>query len=204
MKSVSHLKIQCRNFPFPLRNNTMSVPQWCTLCWSDSLPTCHVSDPSRHLSLARSIGTRLIPHTTTPTHTHAHPAHRDRAASFLPLPPPLGGFSIYLFLCMCHTRQNKTDSGGFKLVRREQIVFSPLMVQLTTGWVFLLGKRSLQELPVKGQLWEHRRLRYHSQPARSKESPKGRTALLWVLCPLILFDWRGSSWQLQHSNAFPH
>lgn len=29
------------------------------------------------------------------------------------------------------------------------------MVQLSTGWVFLLGKCSLQEQPVKGQFWEH-------------------------------------------------
>lgn len=29
------------------------------------------------------------------------------------------------------------------------------LVQLSTGWVFLLGKCTLQEQPVKGQFWEH-------------------------------------------------
>lgn len=95
-------------------------------------------------------------HTPLHTHTHTHPAHRRTAVSFLPFPSPLRGFNIYLFLCMCHTRQSKTDGCGFKLARREQIVFSSLVVQLSTGWVFLLGKCSLQELPVKGQLWERR------------------------------------------------
>lgn len=150
--SESSFKIHRRNLPFPLWNNITSAPQCCTLCWSDSLPTCHVWDPSCHLSLTRSIGTRLIPHTPPPLHTHAH---EHTAVSFLPFPPPSEGFSIYLFPCMRSTRQSKTDSSGFKLVRREQILFS-LMVQLTTGWVFLLGKCSLQEPPVKGQLWKHR------------------------------------------------
>lgn len=145
MKSVSHLKIQPRNFPFPLWRHIMSVPPWC---WSNSLSTCHVWDPSPHLSQARSTGTWLTPH------THAHSALRHTAGRFLTFPSPLGGFDIYLFLCMCHKRQSKTDSSGFKLLRKEQTVFS-LMVQLSTGWVFLLGKCSLQEQPVKGQFWEH-------------------------------------------------
>lgn len=118
MKSVSHLKIQPRNFPFPLWSHRMSMPPWCTLCWSNSLSTCHVWDPSPHLSQARSTGMWLTPH------THAHPALRHTAGRFLPFPPPLGGFDIYLFLCMCHKRQSKTDSSGFKLLRKEQ--FSPL------------------------------------------------------------------------------
>lgn len=68
--------------------------------------------------------------------TRTHAARRHPAVSFLPFPPPLRGCNIYLFLCMRHPRQSKTDSGGFKLVRREQILLSSLMVQLSTGWGF--------------------------------------------------------------------
>lgn len=149
MKSESHLKIQPRNSLFPLWSHRMSVPPWCTLRLSDSLSNCHLWDPSPHLSQARSTGTWLTPH------THAHPALRHTAGRFLPFPSPLGEFDIYLFLCMCHARQSKTDSSGFKLLRKEQIVFSSLRVQLSTGWVFLSGKCSLHEQPVKGQFWEH-------------------------------------------------
>jgi len=58
---------------------------------------------------------------------------------------------------MCHTKHSsKTDSGGLVLVSMEQTVFSSLTVQLSAGWVFLLGKGSLQEPPVKGRIWERR------------------------------------------------
>lgn len=196
MKSVSHLKIQPRNFPFPLWSHRMSVPPWCTLCWNDSLSNCHVWDPSPHLSLARSTGTWLTPH------THAHPALRHTAVRFLPFPPPLGGFDIYLFLCMCHTRQSKADSGGFKLLRKEQISFllshgsAEHRVSFPFGQV--LSSRAACPRAVLGT-----QLRQQSQPARSKESPKGRTTLLPVLCPLILFNWKSSPWQFQHSNSSP-
>lgn len=115
MKSMSHLKIQHRNFPFPLQSIT-SMPQWCTLCWSDSFLICHVWDSSHHLFLARWTSTRFY-------YTHT-PARGCTAVSFLPFSPPLRGYNISLFLCICHTRQRTADNGGFKLVRRQQIAFS--------------------------------------------------------------------------------
>lgn len=133
MKSVSHLKSLCRNFPFPLQNSITSMPQWCTLCWSDSLLTCHIWDSNHHLFLARLMGTRFI------THTHK-PPHGCTAVSIVPFPPPLRGYNISLFLCMCHTRQSTADSSGFKLVEREQIASSSLVaLQLSIGRVFLWG-----------------------------------------------------------------
>lgn len=123
--------------------------------------------------------------------------------SFLPFPPPLGGFNIYLFLCMCHTRQSKTDSCSFKLVRKEQIStslswFSWAQEGVSFGQVLSLT------VALRRTAWWMQELRQQSQPARSKEPPKGRTALLQVLCPVILFNCRGSSWQLQHSNSSPY
>lgn len=136
MKSVSHLNIQPKNFLFPLWSHRTSVPSWCTLCWNDSLSTCYVWDPSPYLSQARSTGTWLTPH------THAHPALRHTAGRF---PPPLGGFDIYLFLCMCHTRQSKTDSSGFKLLRKEQIVWFSWAQGEFSFWASALFKSSLSK-----------------------------------------------------------
>lgn len=103
---------------------------------------------------------------------------------------------------MCHTRQSKTDSCSFKLLRRERIsLLSHGSAEHRKG--LPLGKCSLTVALQRTARWMQE-LRQQSQPARSKEPPKGRTALLQVLCPVILFNCRGSSWQLQHSNSSPH
>lgn len=203
MKSVSHLKIQRRSFPFPLWNNRTSVPLWCMLGWSDSLPTCHVWDPSCHLSLARSIGTWLIPH----AHTFAPYTHtrclRALGSEFSALSSTIKRIQ-YLSVPVHASSKAKQN-------------WQQWLQACKKGTNTLLLSHGSAEHRM-GVFWESALFKSHlskgssenvaSQTAKSacqsKESPKGRMALLQVLCPLILLNWRGSSWQLQCSNSSFH
>lgn len=115
MKSMSHLKIQHRNFPFPLQSIT-SVPQWCTLCWSDS----------SNLSLLRLQSSPLLGKTNKHTillHTHTCSWVYSSEVFFFfffAFSHPIE--RIQYFSVLCHTRQ--ADSSSFKLVRRQQVAFS--------------------------------------------------------------------------------